>query len=79
MINDDYTKISDDTIKCKDCAFDEDCEERFNTCVANYQHEGKSVHLKCCELIHWNTMTEDEKTFFLQEVLPNKYKNEEIC
>lgn len=70
----DYYKINDDSIMCTDCTFCDNCEEHFNQCVANYQHEDKPVHLMCCEYLHWNTMSDDEKAFFLQEVLPHKFK-----
>ncbi len=64
------TKIGEGSIRCDECAFCENCEDR---CIANYQHEGKCVHLKSCEYLQWNTMS--DKVFFLQECLPYEYKN----
>lgn len=69
--------IGEDSIHCDECAFFEDCEDRFTQCVANYQHEGKPVHLKSCEYLQWNTMSEESKAFFLQECLPHEYKREQ--
>lgn len=78
MNKEDFVKIGEDTIRCDECAFFcEDCEDRFTQCVANYQHEGKPVHLKSCEYLHWNTMSDKEKAFFLQDVLPHESKYEQ--
>lgn len=68
MNKEDFIKISEDSIRCDECTFCEDCKDRFTQCIANYQHEGKCV-------LHWNTMTEESKAFFLQECLPHEYKN----
>ena len=54
---------------CDECVFCENCEDRFTQSIVNYQHEGNCVHL------HWNTMSEESKAFFLQECLPHEYKN----
>lgn len=70
MNKEDFIKISEDSICCDECAFCEDCEDRFTQRIAYYQHEGKRVYL-----LNWNTMSEKSKAFFLQECLPHEYKN----
>lgn len=58
----------DDTIRCENCAFNENCEDNFDGCVANYSKDEtytKACHLKYCEVIHWNELSEDEKSKFM--------------
>lgn len=58
-------EATDDTIRCENCAFNENCEDHFDECVANYSKDEtytKACHLKYCELIHWNELSEDEKS-----------------
>lgn len=58
----------DDTIRCEKCAFNENCEDNFDGCVANYSKDEtytEACHLKYCELIYWNELSEDEKSNFM--------------
>ena len=48
-------EAADDTIRCENCAFNENCEDNFDGCVANYSKDEtytEACHLKYCELIH---------------------------
>ena len=48
-------EAADDTIRCEICAFNENCEDNFDGCVANYSKDEtytEACHLKYCELIH---------------------------
>ena len=61
-------KAVDDTIRCENCAFNENCEDNFDGCVANYSKDEtytEACHLKYCEVICWNELSEDEKSKFM--------------
>lgn len=61
-------EAADDTIRCESCAFNENCEDNFYGCVANYSKDEtytEACHLKYCELIHWNELSEDEQSNFM--------------
>ena len=59
----------DDTIRCENCAFNENCEDNFDGCVANYSKDEtytEACHLKYFEVIHWNELSEDEKSNLME-------------
>ena len=44
-----YNKVGENSLRCWNCIHNEDCEEKFNDCVANYVLNDKVVHDKTCE------------------------------
>lgn len=77
IMNDKLIETIDDTIFCDKCSFDENCEELFTECVANYAkteeyNPDEICHLKYCERIFWNELSDEEKQYFINEVLKKK-------
>ena len=69
-------------LKCKNCIFNNDCETTFKSCPANFvSDKSESVedfdfmHLKYCNEQNWNTLNDEAKEAFINEVLNenNKY------
>ena len=36
-------------LKCEDCIYCDDCETKWDRCVANWLHDGGVVHYVACE------------------------------
>ena len=61
-------EVADDTIRCENCAFNENCEDNFDRCVANYSKDEtytEACHLKNCEVVCWNELSDDEQSNFM--------------
>ena len=43
-------------LKCEDCVYDSNCEEKFKRCVANGVNNNTVEHLICCEKNYINEM-----------------------
>lgn len=66
-----YRKCCLGFLKCEDCAFKENCKERFNyQCMANYQSKDlcgndKNYHVMLCEKDKFEELDEKDKEGFI--------------
>ena len=66
--NEKYLILDHDSLECENCCFNENCEELFNACAANWANDRRTgtVHLRNCEIENFEKLNEDEQDQFTQ-------------